>query len=306
MVGGFARSGRCPRVGARGYGAGVRYGIVVTDRDPRRFAELARAAEDAGWDAVFSWESVSGLDAWVALTAAAVATERIRLGTMLTPLPRWRPWDLARVTTSLDLLSGGRVILPVGLGAVTPEWTAFEADQGRRTRAELLDENLDVLVGLWSGEPFTYAGTHHTVNAVERGPFAPPATVQRPHIPVWCVGLAGARRSMARAVRCDGLLPNFRPPEGVAPETYDAAVDEYAAIAREALDLRADAGLTGAYDLVGEAGYPIDEWNRAVERAAALAEIGFTWFVDSYWYDLGAPDEAARTRARIEQGPPRQ
>lgn len=282
----------------------MRYGIVVTDRDPRRFAESARAAEDAGWDAIFSWESVSGLDAWIALTAAATTTERIRLGTMLTPLPRWRPWDLARVTTSLDLLSGGRVILPVGLGAVIEQWTAFEADQGRRMRAELMDENLDVLFGLWSGERFSYTGEHHTVTALDPGPFAAPATVQRPRIPVWCVGLAGARASMARAARCDGLLPNFRPPPGVAAEAYEGTVGDYAAIAREVLGLRAEAGRTGPYDLVGEAGYPLEQWDRAAERAAALEAVGYTWFIDSYWEDLGGPGETKRARARIAQGPP--
>ncbi|GAA4404655.1 LLM class flavin-dependent oxidoreductase [Tsukamurella soli] len=281
----------------------MRYGIVITDKDPRRFADAARAAEEAGWDAVFSWEAVSGLDAWIALTAAALVTDRVRLGTMLTPLPRWRPWDLARVTTSLDLLSGGRVVLPVGLGAVTPAWTAFEPDEGRRVRAERMDENLDILFGLWSGEPLTYAGRHHRVNPP---PFhGPPPSVQRPRIPVWCVGLAGSRRSMARAARCDGLLPNVRPPGGQVAADYDPTVPELAGAVREVQALRAAAGRTGPYDLVGEAGYPLDERARQVERAAALADVGYTWFVDSFWDALDSPEEVAIGRARIDAGPPR-
>ncbi|MDF0531949.1 LLM class flavin-dependent oxidoreductase [Tsukamurella sp. 8F] len=282
----------------------MKYGIVVTDKDPRRFAAAAREAEEAGWDAVFSWESVSGLDAWVALSAAAVATERIRLGTMLTPLSRWRPWDLARVTTSLDLLSGGRVILPVGLGAVMPAWTAFEPDEGRRTRAELVDENIDILRGLWSGEPFTYEGRHHHVRPPDPAAFAPPPTVQRPGIPIWCVGLAGARRSMARAARCDGLLPNIAPPgAGAVAAEYEPTVAELAGAAREVLDLRAEAGLHGPYDIVAETGHPLRERARAVERGAELAEAGYTWFVDSYWDAMGTDEAAAVTAARIAAGP---
>src|SRR2546429_4572123 len=106
------------------------------------------------------WEPVWGVDAWVALAAAAMTTSRIRLGTMLTPVPRRRPWDLAGQTATLDNLSGGRVILSAGLGAPHEGWLAFESDPGRRVRAELLDEGLDLGTGLWAGQPFPHDGTH--------------------------------------------------------------------------------------------------------------------------------------------------
>src|SRR3712207_9453887 len=101
------------------------YGIVLPRGDARAAADLAREAEQAGWDGFFVWEPVWGIDAWVSLAAAAMVTERIRLGTMLTPLSRMRPWKLASETVTLDHLSGGRVILAVGLGAVDTGFAAF-------------------------------------------------------------------------------------------------------------------------------------------------------------------------------------
>src|SRR5688572_10374787 len=103
----------------------MRYGFVLPSGDARTAAEFAELAEASGWDGFFVWEPVWGVDAWVALTAAAMRTERIRLGTLLTPLPRRRPWDLAGQVAALDNLSGGRVILSVGLGAVHDGWLAF-------------------------------------------------------------------------------------------------------------------------------------------------------------------------------------
>src|SRR6266540_2365990 len=164
----------------------MRFGFVLPRGDARDAAELAAVAEDAGWDGFFVWESVWGVDAWMALAAAAVRTERIRLGTMLTPLPRKRPWELAGQTATLDNLSGGRTILSVGLGAPHEGWLAFEPDPGRRTRAELLDEGLDVLTGLWAGQPFRYEGRHYRVTPTDFVP--PPPLVQRPRIPIWVVG----------------------------------------------------------------------------------------------------------------------
>src|SRR5574338_730378 len=124
--------------------AGVRYGAVIPWASEREFAELAAVAEEAGWDMVFSWESVWGQDAWVTLAAAATATEHLRLGTLLTPASRYRPWDLASRVASVDRLSGGRVTLGVGLGALHGNWLAFEPDEGRATRAARLDEGLAV------------------------------------------------------------------------------------------------------------------------------------------------------------------
>ena len=174
----------------------VRTGVVISSGTSREFADLAVAAEQAGWDAIFTWEAVWGQDAWVTLTAAAMVTQRIRLGTLLTPLPRIRPWDLAGKVATLDALSGGRVQLAVGLGALHPGWLAFERDEGRRVRAEKLDEGLAVYDGLMRGQPFTFTGKHYQVQPTD---FVPaPAPVQQPRVPVCVVG------AYPSPSRCDG------------------------------------------------------------------------------------------------------
>ena len=202
----------------------MKYGFVLPMGDARQVADLAQAAEKAGWDGIFVWEPVWGIDAWVCLTAAAMRTTRIRLGTMLTPLSRMRPWKLASETMTLDLLSDGRVILAVGLGAVDTGFVEFGEETERKKRAELLDEGLEILTGLWKGQPFQFAGQHYQVKPVEFMP--PPPPVQQPRIPIWVVGAWPSKKSMARALRWDGLLPNVLKPGGggaqASPEEFGA------------------------------------------------------------------------------------
>src|SRR5262252_9411338 len=142
---------------------------------PRRLAEFAALAEDSGWDAVFvedyivyqNRQDVPTYDPWVALAAMALATSRVRLGTMVTPLARRRPWKLAREAVTLDHLSGGRVILGVGLGDTTDTtFAGFGEETDLATRAAMTDEALEVLAGLWTGEPFSYEGRHYCVDEV--------------------------------------------------------------------------------------------------------------------------------------------
>jgi alkanesulfonate monooxygenase SsuD/methylene tetrahydromethanopterin reductase-like flavin-dependent oxidoreductase (luciferase family) len=123
----------------------MKYGFVLPYGDARKVAEMAFEAEQAGWDGFFTYETIWGVDAWVALTAAAMKTSRIRLGTMLSPISRMRPWKLASETTTLDNLSGGRVILSVGLGALNTGFKEFGEKTNRIKRAELVDEGLDIL-----------------------------------------------------------------------------------------------------------------------------------------------------------------
>src|SRR5512143_3540712 len=139
----------------------MKFGFVLPQGDARTAAEFAYQAEQSGWDGFFVWEPVWGVDAWVSLTAAAMRTERIGLGTMITALSRMRSWKLGSETATLDNLSGGRVILSVGLGALDSGFEAFGEVTDRKTRAELLDEGLEVLVGLWHGMPFHFQGKHY-------------------------------------------------------------------------------------------------------------------------------------------------
>lgn len=191
----------------------MKYGFTLPQGDARTAAALAREAEIAGWDGFFVWEPVWGIDPWVSLAAAAMVTQHIRLGTMVTPVSRRRPWKLASETATLDHLSGGRVILSVGLGAIDTGFAAFGEETDRRQRAQLLDEGLAIVTGLWQGQPFRFNGTHYQVQPTEFMP--PPPPVQQPRIPIWVVGAWPRPRSMQRALRWDGILPAIMTPEGV-------------------------------------------------------------------------------------------
>jgi alkanesulfonate monooxygenase SsuD/methylene tetrahydromethanopterin reductase-like flavin-dependent oxidoreductase (luciferase family) len=276
----------------------MKYGFVLPSGDARAAATYAKLAEDSGWDGFFTWEPVWGVDAWIALTAAAMRTERIRLGTMLTPLPRRKPWDLAGQVATLDNLSDGRVTLSVGLGALHEGWLAFEPDQGRRVRAELMDEGLAILAGLWKGQPFAYEGRHYTVRPTE---FAvPPPPVQRPRVPVWVVGGWPAPRSMSRAARWDGWLPNLVGKEGaghVEPRHLREGV-EWIRAARAGDGL----GMDG-YDVVAEGVTPADDPAAARAVIEPWRDAGATWWIESNW-SVKAEELDAYLDRRLSAGPP--
>ncbi len=281
----------------------MRYGAVIPWASEREFADLAAVAEGAGWDMVLSWESVWGQDAWVTLGAAAMTTERVRLGTLVTPASRYRPWDLASRVASVDRLSGGRVTLGVGLGALHENWLAFEPDEGRAARARKLDEGLAVYAGLMAGQPFAFEGSYWSAREVTE--LVPPPPVQCPHPPVWCVGalVPGRDRqpSLERAARWQGVLPAVAGGEGHSALTLDAL--------REAVDRvgasRADAGLTmDGYDVVVE-GDSHGDFGAVRPPVQPWADAGATWWVESWW-DL--PDTRAgraELRRRLERGPRR-
>ena len=148
----------------------MKYGFIIPDGDTKSIPDFAVEAEAAGWDGVFIPDCISIetesikpspiYDPWILLAVMAVRTEQIHIGTMLTPPSRRRPWKLARETVTLDHLSNGRLVLPVGLGAAGDDVGFYkvgeEMDLGMRAR--ILDESLDILDGLWSGKPFSYEG----------------------------------------------------------------------------------------------------------------------------------------------------
>jgi len=282
----------------------VRFGFVVPHADAREFAELAALGERRGWDGVFTWEAVWGVHAWVALGAAAMVTERIRLGTLLTPASRWRPWDLASAVGTVDRLSGGRVVMSVGLGAIHEGWTAFEQDEGRRARAEKLDECLAVYDGLMRGQPFSFTGKHYEVRPTDH--FVPDPPVQRPHPPVWVVGARVTGRasqpSLARAARWDGLLPAILE-DGEGRDLAGPA--ELAQLVTEVRALRAAAGLAAdPYDIVLEADSTGEFMRLTPPEPGPWEAAGATWWVESWWTIEPGADGLAEVRRRIETGPP--
>ena len=271
----------------------MKYGFVLPSGDARAAAEMARAAEGAGWDGFFVWEPVWGIDAWVCLTAAAMVTKRIRLGTMITPVSRMRPWKLASETATLDNLSDGRVTLSVGLGATDTGFAEFGEATDRKTRAELLDEGLDILTGLWRGQPFSYEGAHFKIQPTEF--MLPPPPVQQPRIPIWVVGAWNRPKSMARVLKYDGILPNTMTPEGDhRPLTTDDVKEINAYI-------KAHRTETTQFDIVVEGATPGDQPDQAAETVRAWADAGATWWIEALW----SATDAAAVRERVSQGPPR-
>jgi alkanesulfonate monooxygenase SsuD/methylene tetrahydromethanopterin reductase-like flavin-dependent oxidoreductase (luciferase family) len=232
-------------------------------------------------------------DPWVVMAAMAMRTERVRLGAILTPPARRRPWKLARETMTLDHLSGGRLVLPVGLGALDDGgFSKVGEPTDRKVRAERLDEGLEILTGLWSGEPFSYEGEHYRL---EEMTFLP-ATVQKPRIPIWVVGAWPSERSMRRALRYDGLLAakagGTATEPGVTPDDI-RAMRGYVEENREG---------AGDYDIVWEGMTPGDDPARAAETVRPYAEAGATWWIESMWTPPNEPDDLRR---RVEAGPPR-
>lgn len=275
----------------------MKYGFVLPYGDAGTAAELAYVAEQSGWDGFFVWEPVWGIDAWVSLTAAAMRTERIRLGTMVTPVSRRRPWKLAGETATLDRLSNGRLILSVGLGALDSGFEAFGEVTDRKTRAELLDEGLDILTGLWRGEPFNYKGKHYRIKETDF--FPPPPPLQQPRVPIWVVGAWPRRRSMERALRYDGLLPSVIGDVGGA---RSATVEELREISGF---VDAKRGPGGSFDIVVEGQTPGHEPHEAAAIVGPWASAGATWWIEAMWDAVGSdPKDAEAVERRLRQGPP--
>ncbi|HEU5369430.1 MAG TPA: LLM class flavin-dependent oxidoreductase [Ktedonobacterales bacterium] len=281
----------------------MQYGVTFPAVDARTLADLAQEAEAAGWDGVFVWDLIWGNDPWVSLAAVAMVTSRVRFGTMLTPLSRRRPWKVASEVTTLDHLSHGRVILPVGLGAAGPE----HADSGfpkvgeevdRKIRAELLDESLDILDGLWGGEPFSYDGKHYHLRDVT---FAP-RPLQQPRVPIWVVGAWPRMKSMRRVLRCDGILPTMM-------NAADGSFEHTQVTPADILDIKAfvreQRALNAPFDVVLEGETPGDNREQALEIVRPWAEAGVTWWLESVWQTPETRGGVEGMRERVRQGPPR-
>jgi alkanesulfonate monooxygenase SsuD/methylene tetrahydromethanopterin reductase-like flavin-dependent oxidoreductase (luciferase family) len=262
--------------------------------DPRVLADLAVEAEAAGWDGFFLWDAVFAqppslpmADPWIALAAAATRTSRIRLGALVTPLARRRPWQVARETVSLDHLSNGRLIFGVGLGYQARDFEAFGEEGDARRRGDKLDEALAVLTGLWTGRRFRFQGSYFQVRDVR---FLP-RPVQRPRIPIWVAGYWPNLRPFRRAARYDGLLPGKVPGQNPTPDE----LKEMLAF------VRAHRTRRGRFD-VGIYGFTPADPARAAKVVRPWIEAGVTWWREGIGDWLGS---LQKVRARIRAGPPR-
>ncbi len=267
--------------------------------DPILLLDLALVAEAAGWDGFFLWDHlVAGdiegepmTDPWVVLSAIAARTERIRFGPMVTPLARRRMPKLARETVALDHLSGGRLILGVGLGHFDErEFTAFGDAGDRKLRGRILDESLDLLAALWSGRPVDHQGEFLQART---SPFLP-RPLQQPRIPVWVAGLWPNKRPMRRAAAWDGAFP-IDVGEDLSQQLSPADMADAIAY------LRAQRSADGPFDIV-HAGLLSGDAMRDQALAQAYADLGVTWWLEHCYPDRMSVDSL---RARLRAGPPR-
>jgi alkanesulfonate monooxygenase SsuD/methylene tetrahydromethanopterin reductase-like flavin-dependent oxidoreductase (luciferase family) len=254
---------------------------------PQDVIELAVAAEARGWDGMFLWDHVirppetpqTISDPWILLAAIAASTTRLRLGTMITPLARRRPQIVARETVTLDHLSGGRLVLGIGLGVNTGgELERFGEETDERIRAARLDEALELLLALWSGNEVDHAGTYYRASGVS---FLP-VPVQQPRIPVWAAARGNTRRiaPLRRAARLDGLFP------------VDADAEDLDWAVRTVCELR---GSMEGYDIAAEL-----RPGKSVDDLATLGRIGVTWAMWSFGVQATLED-VSRV---IAEGPP--
>ena len=277
--------------------------------DPGKLVELAIAAESAGYDGMFIWDhlvfephgQLMVTDAIVALGAIGQATSRLRLGALITPLARRRPWKFAREMVALDHLTGGRAIIGAGLGEPAElEFAAFGEDPTPRVRAQKLDEALDIVDQLTRGQAVNYNGVHHQITQAR---FAP-ASVQQPRIPIWVAASLPARVGLRRAARWDGVVPVQVPQAMIdnpdAPihwpdwwldvETFSEMRD-YVTARRET---------NGPFDFVASGRLGHGGCRNATTKDYAAA--GATWWLD--WVDE-APGTFAQTMALVSKGPSR-
>jgi alkanesulfonate monooxygenase SsuD/methylene tetrahydromethanopterin reductase-like flavin-dependent oxidoreductase (luciferase family) len=252
--------------------------------DPAVVARLAAEAEEAGWHGFFVWDQMDWrapvrqvADPWITLAAIATATERLRLGPMVTPLARRRPAKVARETATLDRLSGGRLTLGVGLGAdrFAGELSKTGEQLDDRLRGQMLDEALVILTAAWSGEQVHHRGHHYTVEGIQ---FLP-RPVQRPGVPVWVAGFPGNRKPLRRAALYDGFFPaNLEHP------------DQLAEVVATITDLRQHA--TAPYDFA--VGLPLGT------DPAPWAQAGATWWLLEFEPETVSVD---RVRGVLRDGP---
>src|SRR5512143_1830462 len=264
-----------------------------TYANPRLLADLASEAEAAGWDGFFLWDAVFArparlpmTDPWIALAAIAAQTEHIKIGAMVTPLARRRPWQVARETVALDHLSHGRLIFGVGLGYQDLDFTAFGEEADARVRAEKLDEGLEIVTRLWSGRKVSFAGKLYHIESVK---FLP-RPLQTPRIPIWVAGYWPNHRPFRRAARFDGLLPGKVDEQELTVEDLLQCLEYVHKHRRSAAPFEvAVYGFTPASPV------------KATKIVRRWEQAGATWWREGIGDWLG---DLKRIRRRIRNGPP--
>jgi alkanesulfonate monooxygenase SsuD/methylene tetrahydromethanopterin reductase-like flavin-dependent oxidoreductase (luciferase family) len=269
----------------------MRFGVILPGGTAVEQLEQAVLAEEAGWDGVFVWEAAYGVDAWGLLTAIAARTERIRLGTMLTPLPWRRPWKVAAEVATLDQISSGRATLAVGVGAIDTELPLTGEELELRTRAAMMDEGIDLIRELWAGRS-SYHGKHYDYECA-RDDLAQVGRPVQERIPIWVVVAWPRPKSMRRVLRCDGVLPQYPPGQDTPDELRKL---------RAWLTAR---GGSPDLDVIAEGETPADDPAAASALVKPWSDAGATWWLETRW-ELPHHSSARMrdVRTRLTAGPP--
>ena len=276
----------------------MRYGFVLPGGTATQQVEQAVLAEENGWDGVFMYEIGYGVEPWTTLAAIAQRTSRVKLGTMLTPLPWRRPWKLASQVATLDQLSNGRAILAVGTGAVDESLGTTGEALDIHTRAARLDEGIDLIYGLWSGK-LRFEGQHFNVDLeARRDDLARNLQPVQARIPIWVVALWPRPRTLRRALRCDGLLPSAMDENGLR----ELKPDDIRSI-QQWLDEHG--GVREGFDFISEGETPADDRAAGAAKVTPWAEAGCTWWLETRWQVPPGADAMTVVRERIGAGPPK-
>jgi alkanesulfonate monooxygenase SsuD/methylene tetrahydromethanopterin reductase-like flavin-dependent oxidoreductase (luciferase family) len=272
----------------------MRYGAVLPGGSATEQLDQAVLAEQAGWDGVFAWETAYGVDPWSLLTAAAMRTSRIQLGTMLTPLPWRRPWKLASQVATLHQLSAGRAVLAVGIGAADSSLPDTGEVTGLHERAERLDEGIDLIRGLWAGHS-GFHGKHYQYQGGQMD-MATDAGLAESRIPIWVVGVWPRPKSLRRALRCDGIIPQY------SLDGREAGPPD----ARAVRDWLTGHDAAPGFDMIADGETPADDQAAAAAEVGGWAEAGCTWWLETRWgVSADLPERLRQMTARLAAGPPR-
>ncbi|HSL43474.1 MAG TPA: LLM class flavin-dependent oxidoreductase [Anaerolineales bacterium] len=274
----------------------LKFGLALPYTSVRTVVQLASLAEQAGWDGCFLGDAIWCEDPMIALAAAAMTTQSIRLGPMIIPVPLRRPWKIASESVALDHLSDGRLTLGLGAGAVWMGWQSFPDEvTDTRVRAEMLDETIDILTLLYQRKQFDYDGKHYHLKLTLMDEMHyPPKPVQQPRIPLWVVGIWPRKKSMQRILKCDGVLLEKRNTKGMGVEVTPMDICEIKAY------VDANRTLTTPFDIVVGGKTAGLDHAQLLDKLLPRLEAGLTWWIEEL---IGEPEE--QVVERIRQGPPR-
>ncbi|MDG6916070.1 MAG: LLM class flavin-dependent oxidoreductase [Nitrososphaerota archaeon] len=278
----------------------MKFGFVIPGGSTPDIIKLASELEDSGWDGAFYYDDIytnartEMSAAWPIMAAMAATTEKVTIGSLLTAVGRRRPWELARESVTVDWLSEGRLVLPTGLGwEGDGAYTKAGMPAERKVRAEMLDEGLEILDGLWSGKPFGYNGKYNQIKPMR---FVP-RPFQKPRIPIWVVGAWGRPKSIRRVLKYDGLIPVIKKADGSHGEITPDAIREMKEFISEKRAVKGN--MRRDFEIIKDGTTPVNH-ARAREIVEPFAVAGATWWIESMWGYKGLREVGRRIKA----GPP--